>query len=93
MAAQLSTYLELVAANVTALDIANETVVLPVLRLADGSPSSTILDRRQGIWFIDKLWSAWRLGLIKVDQCKSILTVSGHSGRRHEEGGEDLHLE
>lgn len=38
------TCLELVAADITALDIAHETIILPVLGLADGSPSSTILD-------------------------------------------------
>lgn len=38
------TYIELVAANIIALDIGYETIVLPVLCLADGCPSSTILD-------------------------------------------------
>ena len=43
------TYVELVAANITALDIAHKTIILPILRLANGCPSCTILNRRQGI--------------------------------------------
>lgn len=43
------TYIELVATDIAALDIAHKTIVLPVLGLADSSPRSTILDGRQGI--------------------------------------------
>ena len=43
------TYIELVASNIVALDIANETIILPVLCLSDSSPGSTVLDRWQGV--------------------------------------------
>jgi hypothetical protein len=62
------TYIELVAANIVALDIAHETIVLPVLCLADSSPSSTILDRWQGIWLIDNVWLVRRLRPVKLDK-------------------------
>lgn len=87
------TYVELVAANIVALDIAHETIILPVLCLTDGSPSSTILDRRQGIWCKDEIWLAGSLQRVDKVKYTGVLTVSGHSGRRQKDGSKDLHFE